>query len=133
MILRPPRSTRTDTLFPYTTLFRSEREPQDPGIELVAQPPQHALAELAAVDVDDVFERAVDADQHQEHSRQRPQILQLPEREAEPFCREGGPGLGVQGLVDDLLREFQRVVERSEERGVGKECVSTCRFRWWRD
>src|SRR3546814_6472675 len=26
MIRRPPRSTRTDTLFPYTTLFRS-REP----------------------------------------------------------------------------------------------------------
>src|SRR3546814_20600595 len=25
MILRPPRSTRTDTLFPYTTLFRSAR------------------------------------------------------------------------------------------------------------
>src|SRR3546814_8377080 len=24
MILRPPRSTRTDTLFPYTSLFRSE-------------------------------------------------------------------------------------------------------------
>src|SRR3546814_14566532 len=32
MIRRPPRSTRTDTLFPYTTLFRSEsgrcRRPQ---------------------------------------------------------------------------------------------------------
>src|SRR3546814_6330858 len=28
MIRRPPRSTRTDTLFPYTTLFRSaERDP----------------------------------------------------------------------------------------------------------
>src|SRR3546814_3726149 len=26
MIRRPPRSTRTDTLFPYTTLFRSYRE-----------------------------------------------------------------------------------------------------------
>src|SRR3546814_19727362 len=26
MIRRPPRSTRTDTLFPYTTLFRSERD-----------------------------------------------------------------------------------------------------------
>src|SRR3546814_14702658 len=26
MIRRPPRSTRTDTLFPYTTLFRSETE-----------------------------------------------------------------------------------------------------------
>src|SRR3546814_17327989 len=25
MILRPPRSTRTDSLFPYTTLFRSYR------------------------------------------------------------------------------------------------------------
>src|SRR3546814_21177185 len=27
MIRRPPRSTRTDTLFPYTTLFRSCRAP----------------------------------------------------------------------------------------------------------
>src|SRR3546814_1704432 len=26
MIRRPPRSTRTDTLFPYTTLFRSPHE-----------------------------------------------------------------------------------------------------------
>src|SRR3546814_8782064 len=26
-IRRPPRSTRTDTLFPYTTLFRSPRRP----------------------------------------------------------------------------------------------------------
>src|SRR3546814_13997706 len=26
MIRRPPRSTRTDTLFPYTTLFRSEQQ-----------------------------------------------------------------------------------------------------------
>src|SRR3546814_9375119 len=38
MIRRPPRSTRTDTLFPYTTLFRSARcdgdrlpARQDPG------------------------------------------------------------------------------------------------------
>src|SRR3546814_20725890 len=28
MIRRPPRSTRTDTLFPYTTLFRSREKPQ---------------------------------------------------------------------------------------------------------
>src|SRR3546814_20447750 len=32
MIRRPPRSTRTDTLFPYTTLFRSHLGP-DPGPE----------------------------------------------------------------------------------------------------
>src|SRR3546814_1143491 len=29
MIRRPPRSTHTDTLFPYTTLFRSVRCAQD--------------------------------------------------------------------------------------------------------
>src|SRR3546814_3421471 len=41
MIRRPPRSTRTDTLFPYTTLFRSLR-PRD-GLahprDLAGQPP----------------------------------------------------------------------------------------------
>src|SRR3546814_9154015 len=31
MIRRPPRSTRTDTLFPYTTLFRSSGEGLDAG------------------------------------------------------------------------------------------------------
>src|SRR3546814_2973696 len=30
MIRRPPRSTRTDTLFPYTTLFRSRVDPCAP-------------------------------------------------------------------------------------------------------
>src|SRR3546814_7682541 len=30
MIRRPPRSTRTDTLFPYTTLFRSPDGPLSP-------------------------------------------------------------------------------------------------------
>src|SRR3546814_17823937 len=29
MIRRPPRSTRTDTLFPYTTLFRSQHGPRE--------------------------------------------------------------------------------------------------------
>src|SRR3546814_15193120 len=31
MIRRPPRSTRTDTLFPYTTLVRSHRSLADTG------------------------------------------------------------------------------------------------------
>src|SRR3546814_18816618 len=31
MIRRPPRSTRTDTLFPYTTLFRSAQGKAEPG------------------------------------------------------------------------------------------------------
>src|SRR3546814_13261284 len=32
MIRRPPRSTRTDTLFPYTTLFRSLRDQRWNGL-----------------------------------------------------------------------------------------------------
>src|SRR3546814_10081434 len=41
MIRRPPRSTRTDTLFPYTTLFRSQPrsvfvQPMDQAIEVGA-------------------------------------------------------------------------------------------------
>src|SRR3546814_27670 len=42
MIRRPPRSTRTDTLFPYTTLFRSARPPPrgtNPGARLSARRP----------------------------------------------------------------------------------------------
>src|SRR3546814_7269786 len=31
MIRRPPRSTRTDTLFPYTTLFRSAAHRREPA------------------------------------------------------------------------------------------------------
>src|SRR3546814_11406116 len=37
MIRRPPRSTLTDTLFPYTTLFRSERR-------LIEEAPQLLVA-----------------------------------------------------------------------------------------
>src|SRR3546814_9361068 len=39
MIRRPPRSTRTDTLFPYTTLFRSTREDVIAYEAFLAQPP----------------------------------------------------------------------------------------------
>src|SRR3546814_11694255 len=30
-----------------------------------------------------------------------------------------------------LAAPFRSVLARSEERRVGKECVSTCRSRWW--
>src|SRR3546814_7057779 len=48
MIRRPPRSTRTDTLFPYTTLFRSEWRRAGLQLELLARqvrdsPPQKPL------------------------------------------------------------------------------------------
>src|SRR3546814_12536652 len=37
MIRRPPKSTRTDTLFPYTTLFRSQGEAQSLPLYLGAR------------------------------------------------------------------------------------------------
>src|SRR3546814_2627922 len=39
MIRRPPRSTRTDTLFPYTTLFRSVADAAD--VQGPAKQPRH--------------------------------------------------------------------------------------------
>src|SRR3546814_3152173 len=47
MILRPPRSTRTDTLFPYTTLFRSAVGDAEDG-ELIRITPTTLLANLDA-------------------------------------------------------------------------------------
>src|SRR3546814_20262129 len=44
MILRPPRSKRTDTLFPYTTLFRSiavEDRRLRPGGQILAADHEH--------------------------------------------------------------------------------------------
>src|SRR3546814_2852010 len=48
---RPPRSTRTDTLFPYTTLFRSHQVGQQhPGADHRVQVPQEVAALLAPVE-----------------------------------------------------------------------------------
>src|SRR3546814_17265675 len=47
MILRPPRSTRTDTLFPYTTLFRSTLSNARKGDEEAGFP--HKLDKLRTI------------------------------------------------------------------------------------
>src|SRR3546814_18809839 len=44
MIRRPPRSTRTDTLFPYTTLFRSPANGDAAATGQAFVPPQPASA-----------------------------------------------------------------------------------------
>src|SRR3546814_13162547 len=55
MVRRPPRSTRTDTLFPYTTLFRSgitarittpDETVVAPGERVIVLPPGRATVEL---------------------------------------------------------------------------------------
>src|SRR3546814_3603337 len=49
MIRRPPRSTRTDTLFPYTTLFRSDALLLPSG-ELPRPPPRELARQLHQVE-----------------------------------------------------------------------------------
>src|SRR3546814_7532621 len=49
MIRRPPRSTRTDTLFPYTTLFRSPSRVQHPR-PLHLKALESAAAQLVSVE-----------------------------------------------------------------------------------
>src|SRR3546814_8190452 len=46
MIRRPPRSTRTDTLFPYTTLFRSPRHADETRRPGTAGHPRDALRQV---------------------------------------------------------------------------------------
>src|SRR3546814_2306618 len=77
MIRRPPRSTRTDTLFPYTTLFRSrQRSAQLGRLALVGVHVDHHVAhirvraQVLSVDVDAVpAEDLVHLRQHARHGR----------------------------------------------------------------
>src|SRR3546814_13323149 len=115
MLRRPPRSTRTDTLFPYTTLFRSSlavifREQQIHALQKVVtlepyvQIPilEDANAEIVALD----------------HGWQR----------SAHACRIGNLGGDAVALCTrGLFVQFQK---RSEERSVGKGGVSTCRYGW---
>src|SRR3546814_16339289 len=66
MIRRPPRSTRTDTLFPYTTLFRSrppEQRPDRQVAEEKEQQPAHRIEEQDVAEPDQVEMR--EAEQRQ--------------------------------------------------------------------
>src|SRR3546814_14480046 len=101
MIRRPPRSTRTDTLFPYTTLFRS-------GFPKCA-----ALGFPAG---------------------QRPRNSgPVPAKGAMYCLRRQADGLLVRSPPEGhrtAISVQYLFPGRSEERRVGKECVSTCRSRW---
>src|SRR3546814_1419883 len=55
MIRRPPRSTRTDTLVPYTTLFRSKRATLRGSFNSVSA----TRSEVGSVAFDDAVENAI--------------------------------------------------------------------------
>src|SRR3546814_15273325 len=118
MIRRPPRSTRTDTLFPYTTLFRSvprrrDRRPVERGIADILLAVRIADADLQRIDPVAALELVIDVGLQCEFLGVI--ILQMRLDERHPvIVRIGEAAVGV----------------RSEERRVGKECVSTFRSRW---
>src|SRR3546814_13637313 len=112
MIRRPPRSTRTDTLFPYTTLFRSR--PGDTvqvrgGIVWINGKPlkREPMADFVIPVTPNMVEAAR-------------------ANNALPCYEIQFEEIGANGQRQCRYKRFKR----SEERRVGKECVSTCRSRW---
>src|SRR3546814_12577133 len=103
MIRRPPRSTRTDTLFPYTTLFRSG--------DVRDRDHRGAFAGRTFRRCGLVRRRGVEARQRLGPGAELAVGLHLPPLDAAAVGEVG----------------------RSEERRVGKECVSPGRSRWWPD
>src|SRR3546814_13333704 len=111
MIRPTPRSTLTYPLFPSTTLFRSVH----PLVELA---PAGDRLELVGV-------QGIERDVHPLDA-EAGQLL----REAAELAAVGGEGELVQRAAVEVARERAEQLHRSEERRVGKECVSTCRYRW---
>src|SRR3546814_16810844 len=120
MIRLPPRSTRTATLFPYTTLVRSLDgllRRQIPREDLLRD--DVAAVTIAAADVDAAAETAVED--------------QLPVLDSRHTAARFGKTSLRLDLGDEQLRLFESlkrgVLIRSEESRVGKEVVITCRTR----
>src|SRR3546814_20361709 len=129
MIRRPPRSTRTDTLFPYTTLFRSlaldraAEEGLHPLVDLAAQPRHLALADaIQAHGAHQIVDRAGgDAldegfldDRGQRLLGQAPGLQEG--REVAPLAQLGNPQLDRAGTGLPVP-----VAVRPEKRRVGEE------------
>src|SRR3546814_17517989 len=109
MIRRPPRSTLTDTLFPYTTLFRSQDRHG-------AWTPRRESS---------TFVIALHRQKRGYIGRQR-----LPWTGNRVVSREHRPPDGLADRTFSHSCHFVLSGNRSEERRVGKECVSKCRSRW---
>src|SRR3546814_13441790 len=131
MIRRPPRSTRTDTLFPYTTLFRSVRRPARRDIGA-------ATAWVGAggrflADARHRFRRAavhlLDARRPDPARQQtvRAESLGLSLRVVEPDGEVRRRRLDRGQLRGARRCRFR---SRSEERRCGEECGMTFNSRW---
>src|SRR3546814_18030188 len=127
MIRRPPRSTRTDPLFPYTTLFRSPT-----GGAAGDQRPVIAPA------LPGVLDRTVMA-RHIRRTHGELVEVELAEhhRAGLPQFRRDGGFVGWDEAVENMAagrgqQAFGAERVRSERRRVGKEWVGPCVYRWVR-
>src|SRR3546814_11082405 len=107
MIRRPPRSTRTYTLFPYTTLFRSARAGQEAGIGILRVQPDLDGVAVAG----DVFLR--------QWQRLAGGDAQLPFDQVQAGHAFGDRVLNLQPLVD--LHEEELARRRDDE--LDRSCV----------
>src|SRR3546814_15407163 len=123
MIRRPPRSTRTDTLFPYTTLFRSASL----RLRIARTFASDKFYLKPYLDLDALYTRMTG---YSESGN----AMHLDVESSNEFVLGLSPMLEVGGRVSldngATMRPFAYGGVRSEERRVGKECVSTCRSRW---
>src|SRR3546814_11231697 len=129
MIRRPPISTRTDTLFPYTTRFRSYLTCAPTPLQLARPEIASAPSRIVPVRSILVFPTLLSRRPH------RPASSPPPAR-GRPISNEPTRPVPSPSLVVDYVGCDDQVVvgivlkESSEERRVGKGCVSTCRSRW---
>src|SRR3546814_11295004 len=129
MIRRPPLSTRTDTLFPYTALFRSasrrrhRRTRPTTGVVMTRRPlSTYRLQIRRSFDLD----AAAGVTGYLRDLGVSWAYLS-PLLRATPGSDHGYDVVDV-GVVDP--ERGGAAGFRSEERRVGKECVSTWRSRW---
>src|SRR5829696_1523713 len=87
---------------------------QHPQVELIAEAPQHPLAERSLVGVDAVLETAVDQYRREEGQAQDQKVGDALELEAEKGLRK--LRVLADRLVDDRLRQVQRQVEKRKGR-----------------
>src|SRR3546814_14958454 len=123
MIRLPPRSTRTDTLFPYPTLFRSGRQCVRGRLAAPEHELEHGIIALAAV------YRCLD-DSLRMIERELPLALVILAFQHRSVAEKDQP---VRRPHLEMAKPELFVDEpRTQGRRVGKVCVSTCRSRWWR-
>src|SRR3546814_9091528 len=105
MIRRPPRSTRTDTLSPYTTLFRSGDVPDQGNARADVEQRQHGIQHRAA-DVLEVDVDAVRAGRSEEHTSELQSLMRI---SYAVFCLKKKKKSKVQSKVEYPNNHAQKI------------------------